>query len=159
VNDASAPPGPPDPLVAETRAFWREIGKAMVRESLGTLDEMAKQLIGVAGIPEGLYFHAIAFGDLRGQVKGLLGLLYVAPVLLPTGQPGGGTAGLLPRALSDQLQLVRRKQAGLRAGSRQQAVGAAAGVAFPGPGRGRHPGRRDGLLGGINSDDFSHSTD
>jgi hypothetical protein len=54
----------------------------MVRESLGTLDETAKQLIGVAGIPEGLYFHAIAFGDLRGQVKGLLGLLYVAPVLL-----------------------------------------------------------------------------
>ncbi len=82
MNDTSAPPGPPDPLVVETRAFWRDIGKTMVRESLGTIDETAKQLIGVTGILEGLYFHAIAFGNLRGQVHGLLGALYIVPVLL-----------------------------------------------------------------------------
>ena len=75
----SAAPVPPDPLVVETRAFWRDIGRTMVRESLGTIDETAKQIIGVAGILEGLYFHAIAFGDLRGQVQANV-LTYLAPI-------------------------------------------------------------------------------
>ncbi len=79
MNDASAPPERPDPLVVETRAFWRDIGKTMVRESLGTIDETAKQLIGVAGILEGLYFHAITYGNLRGQVKEDV-VAYLAPV-------------------------------------------------------------------------------
>jgi hypothetical protein len=72
----------PDPQVAETRAFWREMGKNMIRESLGTIDATARQIIIVAGILEGLYFHAIAFTDLRGQVLGDRLLVYVAPVAL-----------------------------------------------------------------------------
>jgi hypothetical protein len=82
VNELSLPPEAPDPLLAETRAFWREMGKTMIRESLGTIDETAKQIIGVAGILEGLYFHAIAFSGLRGQVKGDALLIYLAPVAL-----------------------------------------------------------------------------
>jgi len=75
-------PEPPDPLAEETRAFWRETGKTLIKESIGTIDETAKQLIGVAGILEGLYFHAIAFTDLHGKVKGDTLWVYAAPVAL-----------------------------------------------------------------------------
>jgi hypothetical protein len=55
----------------------------MIRESIGTIDETARQVIAVAGVHEGLYFHAITFGDLRGKVAGGLPLtLYLAPIAL-----------------------------------------------------------------------------
>ena len=73
-------PAEPDPLLEETRAFWREMGKNLIQESIGTVDETAKQIVGVAGILEGLYFHAIAFTDLRGQVAGGALWVYLAPV-------------------------------------------------------------------------------
>jgi hypothetical protein len=83
MNLPTLQPEPPDPLVEETRAFWRDIGKTMARESIGTIDETARQIITVAGVLEGLYFNAIAFGDLRGQVAGALPLaIYLAPVVL-----------------------------------------------------------------------------
>ncbi len=74
-------PPEPDPLLEDTRVFWREIGKNMIQQSIGTIDEAAKQIIGVAGILEGLYFHAVAFADLRGQAAGSL-LVYGAPIVL-----------------------------------------------------------------------------
>jgi hypothetical protein len=37
MNETLVQPEPPDELVEETRAFWREIGKTMVRESIGTI--------------------------------------------------------------------------------------------------------------------------
>lgn len=83
MNAPTRTPEPPDPLVDETRAFWRDLGKALIRESIGTIDETARQIITVAGILEGLYFHAIAFGDLRGKVAGGWPLaLYLAPLVL-----------------------------------------------------------------------------
>ena len=75
-------PEPPDPLVEETRAFWRDLGKTLIRESIGTIDETARQIVGVAGILEGLYFHAITFGDLRGKVSGWPLVVYLAPIVL-----------------------------------------------------------------------------
>ena len=71
-----------DPLLEDSRAFWRELGKGMIRESIGTIDETARQIIGVAGILEGLYFHAIAFTDLQGKLTGRAMWVYLAPVLL-----------------------------------------------------------------------------
>jgi hypothetical protein len=64
------------------REFWREAGKTLVRESLATLDETAKQLIAVSGVLVGLYFHAIAFSDLRGKVRGWTEGVYVAPIVV-----------------------------------------------------------------------------
>ncbi len=75
-------PEPPDPLVAETRAFWREMGRTLIKESISTLDETAKQIIGVAGILEGLYFHAITYTNLRGKMQGNDLGVYVAPIVL-----------------------------------------------------------------------------
>ena len=82
MNEQLIQPPAPDELTKETREFWREVGKTMVKESIGTIDETAKQIIGVAGILEGLYFHAIAYSDLRGQVSGGAMLVYLAPVFL-----------------------------------------------------------------------------
>src|SRR6266498_713385 len=75
-------PEPPDPLLEDVQAFWREAGRTLVRESLSTLDGTAKQLIAVSGVLIGLYFHAIAFSDLRGKVHGWPEILYIAPIVL-----------------------------------------------------------------------------
>lgn len=64
------PPGPgEDKLVEENRAYWREVGRSLVKGSIDAADEVAKQIITVAGVLEGLYFHAIAFGDLTDTAK------------------------------------------------------------------------------------------
>jgi len=73
-------PPEPDALLEDTRAFWRETGKDLVRGSISTIDETAKQIVGVAGILEGLYFHAITFTDLRGKVAGDVLWVYLAPI-------------------------------------------------------------------------------
>jgi hypothetical protein len=82
MNEHLIQPEPPEPLTEETCAFWREVGRELIKGSLSTIDETAKQVIGVAGILEGLYFHAIAFGDLMGKVKGNFVLfIYLLPIL------------------------------------------------------------------------------
>ena len=81
MNEHLVTPEPPDPLVAEGRRFWKGMGRTMLRESIGTLNEVARQIVVVAGILEGLYFHAIAFSDLRGKVTDPLRLaLYMLPI-------------------------------------------------------------------------------
>ena len=72
----------PQSVIDETRAFWREVARETVKNSAATIDETAKQLIGIVGILEGLYFHEITFADLRGKVTDLLPFLaYIAPLI------------------------------------------------------------------------------
>jgi len=71
-----------DTTLPEIMDFWRENGREVVKKSIDALDEVAKQILAVAGILEGLYFHAITFSNLRGQVAGWALVLYVAPVVL-----------------------------------------------------------------------------
>ena len=89
-------PEPPDPLVKDTRAFWQGVGRTLVRGSIGAIDEAAKQIIGVAGILEGLYFHAVAFSGLRGNVGGWLLAAYAAPVVLLMVSLGAALAVYFP---------------------------------------------------------------
>ncbi len=78
-------PRDPQSVVDETREFWRDLARETVKASAATIEETAKQLIGIAGILEGLYFHAITFADLRGTVTELLPLLaYLAPLIFWT---------------------------------------------------------------------------
>ena len=75
----------PQSVVDETREFWRELARETVKGSVTSIEETAKQLIGITGILEGLYFHAITFADLRGQVTELLPTLaYLAPLIFWT---------------------------------------------------------------------------
>ncbi len=83
MNTPLITPEPPDPLIEETRVFWQELGKSLIRESLGVIDDTAKQIIVVAGILEGLYFNAIAFSNLRGKVPVSMSLIiYLSPIVL-----------------------------------------------------------------------------
>jgi hypothetical protein len=68
----------PDPNIK----FWKDTAKGLLGESIKSIEETAKQIIGVAGILEGLYFHAIAYSDIRGQLGGVGPLLlYLLPLL------------------------------------------------------------------------------
>jgi hypothetical protein len=77
---------PPEVAVDTTdedlKEFWREAGKQIVKSSIDTLEGVAKQLLAVAGILEGLYFHAITFSDLRGNVSGEVVVIYILPIVL-----------------------------------------------------------------------------
>jgi hypothetical protein len=77
-----AEPADPQSAVDETYKFWREIARETVKNSATSVEETAKQLITVIGILEGLYFHAITFGDLKGKITELLPLLtYLSPLI------------------------------------------------------------------------------
>jgi len=56
-------------LPEDPRAFWRETARELVKGSIASCDEVAKQLVAVTSLLEGLYFHAIAFSDLRDPAK------------------------------------------------------------------------------------------
>jgi len=61
--------------------FWKDTAKGLLGESIKSIEETAKQLIAVAGILEGLYFHAIAYSNVRGKLDSGLFLLYLAPLI------------------------------------------------------------------------------
>lgn len=72
----------PDPFEKELREFWKETGRQMVRNSIAAIDEVGKQIITVDGVLIGLYFNAIAFGDLRKTpLPGVTVLIYLLPVI------------------------------------------------------------------------------
>ena len=78
----STPPVEIDSTDEDLKEFWREAGKQIVKSSIDTLESVAKQLLAVAGILEGLYFHAITFTDLRGTVSGWTLFVYILPIIL-----------------------------------------------------------------------------
>lgn len=77
-------PTSPDPNIEEARAFWRETGRELVRDSIKTIDEAARQIITVAGILEGLYFHAISFSDIRATLTDVKIIIFMLPLVLLT---------------------------------------------------------------------------
>ena len=75
--DEEALPIAPDPNLK----FWKDTAKGLLGESIKSIEETAKQIIGVAGILEGLYFHAIAFSDVRGTLNSPWQIiLFLAPL-------------------------------------------------------------------------------
>ena len=82
MNTNLVDPPEQDPSIAETRLFWREMGKDFLQKSVETIDGTAKQIIVVVGILEGLYFHAIAYSDIRGQLNNGEVWIYLAPILI-----------------------------------------------------------------------------
>lgn len=67
-------------LDEETQEFWRTSMRTMVNQSVTSVEETAKQLITVAGVLEGLYFHAITYADLRGNISPISLLIYIGPI-------------------------------------------------------------------------------
>jgi p-aminobenzoyl-glutamate transporter AbgT len=84
-------PAAPDAIgepVTELDEFWLETARTVVRESVASLEEAAKQLIGAVTLVEGIYFAAISFSDLskvmavQGTEADLRILLFVSPIIL-----------------------------------------------------------------------------
>lgn len=82
--------GAPDAVgedVTELDEFWLETTRTAVKESISSLEEAAKQLIGAVTLVEGIYFAAVSFSDLHkvmavsGWETWLLILLFVSPIL------------------------------------------------------------------------------
>lgn len=87
------------PLVPpKINPFWKENAKKMVGESISTMESVAKEIIVVAGLLEGLYFHAITFSDLRGSLSGDLVLVYISPIALWLGSIFFAMWTLMPEA-------------------------------------------------------------
>lgn len=71
------------PIVpVEPNPFWRENARKLVGESISTIEDVAKQLIAVNSLLEGIYFHAIAFSDVKPVLAGWIAGVYLAPILL-----------------------------------------------------------------------------
>ena len=72
----------PPVVVPEPNPFWKKNAESLVGGSIAAMEDTAKQIIVVAGLLEGLYFHAIAFSDLRGELEGFMLAVYLAPLVL-----------------------------------------------------------------------------
>jgi uncharacterized membrane protein len=66
----------------EPNPFWRENAQKLVAESIATIEGAAKQLIAVNSLLEGIYFHAIAFSDVKPVLTGGTAAMYLAPIAL-----------------------------------------------------------------------------
>ena len=86
-NDPIAPDAIGEP-VTELDEFWLETARTAVRESIASLEEAAKQLIGAVTLVEGIYFAAVSFSDLKsvmavqGTEANLRIVLFVSPIVL-----------------------------------------------------------------------------
>ena len=78
MNDSEPPVVTPEP-----DPFWRENARKLVGESISTIEEMAKQLIVVNSLLEGIYFHAITFSDVKPVIfSPWIAAIYLAPIIL-----------------------------------------------------------------------------
>ncbi|AKB46980.1 hypothetical protein MSKOL_1203 [Methanosarcina sp. Kolksee] len=70
------------PLVpVEPNPFWKKNAEKLVGESISVVEDTAKQFVVVTGLLQGIYFHAIAFSDMKGA-EGYSILVYLAPLVL-----------------------------------------------------------------------------
>jgi uncharacterized membrane protein len=68
-------------IPAEPNPFWKKNAEKLVGESISVVEDTAKQFVAVTGLLQGIYFHAIAFSDIR-QADGYSILIYLAPLVL-----------------------------------------------------------------------------
>ena len=64
---------------AEPNPFWKENAEKLVRESISSIEDTARQFVVITSLLQGIYFHAITFSDLRAW-SGYSLLIYVAPL-------------------------------------------------------------------------------
>lgn len=65
----------------EPNPFWKKNAEKLVGESISVVEDTAKQFVVVTGLLQGIYFHAIAFSDIKGA-EGYSVLIYLAPLVL-----------------------------------------------------------------------------
>ncbi len=68
-------------VTPEPNPFWKKNAEKLVGESISVVEDTAKQFVVVTGLLQGIYFHAIAFSDIK-QAEGYSVLIYLAPLVL-----------------------------------------------------------------------------
>jgi len=73
--------------VTDLDLFWLEIARGIVKESIGSLEDAARQLITAVTLVEGIYFAAVSLSDVRkvmaGAGQAVWGvLLFTTPIIL-----------------------------------------------------------------------------
>ena len=66
----------------EISEFWLENARSLLKDSIKSIEDTAKQIIAVSGILEGIYFHAIAYSEIRSCINLGAGILYLLPLAL-----------------------------------------------------------------------------
>lgn len=85
-GNAGAPDAVGEP-VTDLDDFWLQTARGMVKESIASLEEAAKQLISAVTLVEGIYFAAVSFSDLRkvmavqGTDAWLRIILFISPIV------------------------------------------------------------------------------
>ncbi len=74
--------GEPLIIAPEPNPFWRANAEKLVGESISTIEDVAKQLIAVNSLLEGIYFHAITFSEVKPVLSGATAAVYLSPILL-----------------------------------------------------------------------------
>ena len=66
--------------------FWLDAARNVAKESAASLEEAAKQLIGITSLSQGIYFAAISFSDVKkglAQFSGQQQWMMVAALIVP----------------------------------------------------------------------------
>ena len=66
----------------EPNPFWKDNAQKLVSESISTIEEVAKQLIALNSLLEGIYFSAISFSEIKPGLSGIAAAIYLTPILL-----------------------------------------------------------------------------
>jgi len=73
----------PPIIPIEPNPFWRDNAQKLVGESISTIEDVAKQLIAVNSLLEGIYFHAITFSDVKPAIATTwIAVIYFSPIFL-----------------------------------------------------------------------------
>lgn len=66
---------------SEPNPFWKKNAEKIVGESVSSIEDTAKQFVAINGILQGIYFHAIAFSDMKNAPFHTV-LIYASPLVL-----------------------------------------------------------------------------
>lgn len=66
---------------AEFHPFWKENAEKIVKESISVMEDTVKQFAVISERFQGIYYHAIAFSDIKGA-EGYSVLMSLAPLVL-----------------------------------------------------------------------------
>ncbi len=72
----------PPVVTPEPNPFWRENATKLLGESISTIEDVAKQLITVNSLLEGIYSHAITFSAVKPVLTSWIAAIYLAPIFL-----------------------------------------------------------------------------
>jgi len=73
--------------VTSVDKFWLETGESLLKDSVPSLENAAKQLIAVTSILQTIYFAAISFSDLQKEIASieqyriLVSIIFISPII------------------------------------------------------------------------------